>query len=62
MAIIPAADDLVSRGDQAVPLPLYSQVIGYSEQTCVICYDGQTCIVEELKWQDQCFCQDHTGL
>ena len=31
MAIIPAAGDLVSRGDHAVPLPLYSQVIGYDE-------------------------------
>jgi hypothetical protein len=31
MAIIPAAGDLVDRGDQAVPLPLYSQVIGYDE-------------------------------
>ncbi len=31
MAIIPAAGDLTDRGDQAVPLPLYSQIIGYSE-------------------------------
>ena len=31
MAIIPAAGDLVSRGNQAIPLPLYSQVIGYDE-------------------------------
>ena len=31
MAIIPAAGDLVSRGDQAVPLPLYSQVIGHDD-------------------------------
>lgn len=31
MAIIPAAGDLTDRGNLAVPLPLYSQVIGYDE-------------------------------